>query len=131
MRRERSFTWNVRRIEQHFFFFFFFYYAVRKDGSLNWNVRRKHQQWVFCLFCFLLRSVPSEDGGRLPTWRGMKNCCTRNPLTLCIVPAVVYVRVWLHIPGDPQSVQLRNATTTTTLRNAECILSHLLVMQGR
>ena len=40
---------------------------------------------------------------------------TYNPLTLCgNVPALVHVHVWVHIPGDPQSVQLRNATTTTT-----------------
>ena len=29
------------------------------------------------------------------------------------VPVLVHVRVWVHIPCDPQSVQLRNATTTT------------------
>ena len=34
-----------------------------------------------------------------------------NPLTLCSVPALVHVQVCVHIPGDPQSVQLRNATT--------------------
>ena len=38
------------------------------------------------------------------------NGCTRNPLTQCSV----CVRVWVHILGGPQSVQLRNATTTAT-----------------
>ena len=37
---------------------------------------------------------------------------TRNYLTLCTVPALVLVRVWVHTLGDLQSVQLRNATTT-------------------
>ena len=38
-----------------------------------------------------------------------------NPLTLCSVPVLVHVhvQVWVHTPGDPQIVQLRNATTTT------------------
>ena len=44
----------------------------------------------------------------------IENGCARNPLTLCTVPVLVHVRVWVHIPGDPQSVQLRNATTTAT-----------------
>ena len=34
-----------------------------------------------------------------------------NPLSS--VPVLVHVQVWVHIQGDPQSVQLRNATTTT------------------
>ena len=25
-----------------------------------------------------------------------------NPLTRCRVPVLVHVRVWVHIPGDPQ-----------------------------
>ena len=37
---------------------------------------------------------------------------TRNPLTLCSV-SICTCTVWVRIPGDPQSVQLRNATTTT------------------
>ena len=44
----------------------------------------------------------------------VENGRARNPLTLCGVPALVHVRVWVHIPGDPQGVQPRNATTTTT-----------------
>ena len=40
-----------------------------------------------------------------------ENGRTGNPLALCSVP--VLVQVWVHILGDPQSVQLRNATTTT------------------
>ena len=38
-----------------------------------------------------------------------------NPLTLCSVPALFFVQVWVHTPGvtQSQSVQLRNATTTT------------------
>ena len=39
----------------------------------------------------------------------------RNPLELRSVPVLVRVRVWVHIPGDPHSVQLRNATTTKDL----------------
>ena len=34
---------------------------------------------------------------------------------LCSVPVVVHVRVWVHMPGDPQSVPLKNATTTREL----------------
>ena len=39
----------------------------------------------------------------------IENGRTRNPPTLRSV--LVLVQVWVHIPGDPQSVQLRNATT--------------------
>ena len=39
----------------------------------------------------------------------IENGCARNPLTLCSVPVLV-VQVWVHIPGDLQCVQLRNAT---------------------
>ena len=44
----------------------------------------------------------------------IENVRARNPLTLCSVPALVHIRVWEHIPGDPQSVQLRNPSATTT-----------------
>ena len=33
-----------------------------------------------------------------------ENGRTRNPLTLCSVPALVHVQVWVHLPGDPQSL---------------------------
>ena len=54
----------------------------------------------------------SEDGVWLPvpTWQGDWNGDTRNPLTQCSV--LVPVQVWQRIAGDPQSVQLRNATAT-------------------
>ena len=39
--------------------------------------------------------------------RVIENGCTCNPLTLSTVP--VLVRVWVHLLGDPISVQLRNA----------------------
>ena len=45
---------------------------------------------------------------------GVENGRARNPLTLCSVAALVHVQVWVHMPGDPQNVQLRNDTTTTT-----------------
>ena len=32
----------------------------------------------------------------------IENGHARNPLTLCSVPALVHVQVWVHIPGDPQ-----------------------------
>ena len=41
----------------------------------------------------------------------IENVRTRKPLTLWTVP--VPVLVWVHILGDPQSVQLRDATTAT------------------
>ena len=44
----------------------------------------------------------------------IENGRARNPLTLCNVPVLVHVQVWVHVPGDPQSVELRNATTTTS-----------------
>ena len=59
---------------------------------------------------FLLVVGRSEDGVRLPRWV-IENSHTRNPLTLCCVPVLVHVQlqvqVWVHIPGNPQSVQLR------------------------
>ena len=58
---------------------------------------------------------PSEDGSATAYMAGsLKTVAQRNPLTLCSVPVVVHVQVWVHIPGDPQRAQLRNATTTTT-----------------
>ena len=57
----------------------------------------------------------SEDGVRLPTRRGnLKRSHTQSshPMDL---PALVPVRVWVHTRGRRQSVQLRNATTTTKL----------------
>ena len=57
----------------------------------------------------------SEDGVRLPIHGGViENGRTRNPLTLRTVPTLVLVRVWVQILGDPQTAQLRKATTTTT-----------------
>ena len=50
----------------------------------------------------------------------IENGCSRNPLTLCSVPVLVHVHVWVHILGDPQSVQLRKATTTTKSRSSGC-----------
>ena len=51
--------------------------------------------------CCLNASAPSEDGVRLPKNGGViENGHTRNPLTICSVPALV--QVWVHIPGDPQ-----------------------------
>ena len=35
----------------------------------------------------------------------IENCRTHNPLTLWTVPLFVHVWVWVHILGDPQSVQ--------------------------
>ena len=43
----------------------------------------------------------------------IENGRARNPLTLCSVPALVHVQVLVHIPGNPQSVHLRNASTTS------------------
>ena len=56
--------------------------------------------------------------------RVFENGGARNPLTLCSVLVLVHVQVWVHIPGDPQSVQLRNATTTyvTSCRD---VLNHM------
>ena len=56
---------------------------------------------------------PKTEGGYLHGGV-IENGRTRNPLTLCSVPALVHVLVWVHIPGDPQSVQLRDATARTT-----------------
>ena len=44
----------------------------------------------------------------------IENGHTHNPLTLWTLSVLVHVRVWVHILGDAQSVQLRNGTTTTT-----------------
>ena len=46
--------------------------------------------------------------GRVP-----ENGRTCNPLALWTAP--IQVQVWVHILGDPQIVQLRNATTATCL----------------
>ena len=45
----------------------------------------------------------------------IENCRTHNPLILWTVHLYLYMWqcTWVHIPGDPQSVELRNATTTT------------------
>ena len=42
-----------------------------------------------------------------------ENGRARNHLTLCSVHVLVHVQVRVHTPDDPQSVQLRNATTTS------------------
>ena len=55
---------------------------------------------------------PSEDGVWLPTWRGnwkWSHTQSSRPVQCTVL---VRVRVWVHIPGDHQSVQLRNTTTT-------------------
>ena len=59
------------------------------------------------------RPLSSADGVQLPTWWGhWKRSHTCNPLTLWTVPVLVHVWVWVHTLGDPQKVQLRNATTS-------------------
>ena len=40
--------------------------------------------------------------------RVIENGLAPNPLTLCCVPVLVHVQVWVRIPGDPLSAQLRN-----------------------
>ena len=54
--------------------------------------------------------------------RVLENVRTRDPLTLCSVHVLVQVQVWVHIPGDPQSVQLRNDTATTTTKSLICLI---------
>ena len=49
----------------------------------------------------------------------IENGRTCNPVTLGSVPALVHVQVWVHILGDPQSVQLRNAATPKEAAKAE------------
>ena len=44
------------------------------------------------------------------------------------IPALVHVQVWVHIPGDPQSVQLRNATTTTMVVTAMMMLVMMMTV---
>ena len=55
----------------------------------------------------------SEDGMRLPMWRGITNGHTRNPLTQRNAFSFVNVilHVYIHVPDDPLSVQLGNFTT--------------------
>ena len=55
-----------------------------------------------------------EDGVRQPTWRGYwKRSHTQSSHPMQYTGTCsVHVQVWVHIPGDPQSVQPRNATTT-------------------
>ena len=59
----------------------------------------------------------------------IESCRTRNPLTPWTVPVLVHVRCGCTyvIPGDPQSVQLRNATTTPALFFHVVPLAHLLL----
>ena len=61
----------------------------------------------------------SDDYSRCGCRHGgeIVNGRSRNHLTLWTVPILVHVRVWVHILGDPQSVQMRNATTT----QAKCV----------
>ena len=55
----------------------------------------------------------------------IENGRIRNPLTLCSVPVLVPVQVWVHILGDPQNVQLRNATTnlSTVVVYVHCLVA--------
>ena len=52
----------------------------------------------------------------------IENGHTHNPLALWAVPVLVhiYIQVSVHIVADPQSVQLRNATTTKSFGFIEC-----------
>ena len=45
----------------------------------------------------------------------IENGRARNPLTLCSVP-VLYVQVWVHIPGDLQSAQQQQQQLFTLYR---------------
>ena len=81
------------------------------ERHLRGMVSRHH--WGPPGLLLLTHSFPLKmECGCLRTWRVIENGRTRIPLTLCNVPVLVHVQVWVHILGDPQSVQLRNATTT-------------------
>ena len=60
---------------------------------------------------------PFEDGAAAYTWRGhFENGRARNPLTLCSVPVLVHVQLWVHTPGDPQSVNIQMRIDREILR---------------
>ena len=60
---------------------------------------------------------PSEDGVRLPTRRGnWKRSRTQSSHPMPCA-CTCHVQVWVHIPGDPRSVQLGNATTIYLIEN--------------
>ena len=72
--------------------------------------------------CYEIHS--SEDGVRLTTtWRGhWKRSHTQSFLPMdCTSMLRVCVGVWVHKLGDPQSVQLRSATATTTCGSLDSI----------
>ena len=93
-----------------------------RSDLCQWDIRQKmlHEACsygechTYCILgvCSLTpRYPPKTECGCL--YGGViENGLTHNPLTLCSVPVLVHVQVWLHMPGDPQSVQLSNATTT-------------------
>ena len=68
------------------------------------------------LYTFIQGSVPpqTECGGLHDGV--IENGRTCNPLTIWTVLVLVLVQVRVYVLGDPQSVQLRNATTTVTYR---------------
>ena len=62
-----------------------------------------------------IKQAPSEKQSAAAYMAGEnENGRTRNPFTLHSARALVHVQVRVHLPVDPQGVQLRNATTTTT-----------------
>ena len=70
--------------------------------------------FLIFIFIIIINIISPEDGVWLLHVGVIENGRTRNHLTLWTASVVVHVQVWEHILGDPQSVQLRNATKTTT-----------------
>ena len=62
----------------------------------------------FCVCAFVMHVTPPKTECSCLHGRVIENGRARNPLTLCSVPELVHVQACVHIPGDPQSVKLRN-----------------------
>ena len=96
-------SWNSCSSRPHLFVFTPYGSVIMRRGAVPRNAEIKdpstHPPKAEC-GCLL--------GGVIENGR------TGNPLTLWTAPVLVPVWVWVHILGDPHSVQLRNATTTRT-----------------
>ena len=99
------------------------YFAVSRDcpvGRANRKIQRRNCQIAVSMSnncCCALNPLKMECGclhGGI-----IENGRTSNPLTLCSASALVHVRVWVHLPGDPQECSAEERY------NNKCALSSL------
>ena len=85
--------------------------------NANWSAAMIYLKWNLDTLQIFYTLQRLSAAAYISTWQGnWKWPCTQSSQShpmLCTCKCI-HLRVWVHILGDPESVQLRNTSTTTT-----------------